>query len=252
MKQLAWLGLFLSAAALGGTAYKSIGPDGSVTYTDRPMPNAEALQLREPSTYAPPALRATTTAPAFGAEPVETELYTTIRITAPAADATLFAAQGGVDIDVLLEPSLLEGHTLSFVIDGKEMAKGLRSDRVRITDLDRGTHHLEVAVRDESGRVVGRSDRITFHLRQSSLNDPLRPDGDDDEPDKDPGYKPPTDKTPYTPPTPTTPPYVPPGGKTPPYVPPAPATSPYAPPAKPSYVPPPPPRPPYAPSYTPK
>lgn len=252
MRHSAWLALLLSVAAVGGTAYRSVGPDGTVTYTDRPAPNAEEVRLPEPSVFTPPALPASGTAPAFGAEPLAADLYTTVRITTPPDGGTLFAAQGGVDVDVLLEPSLMEGHTLSYIVDGKEMAKGLRANRIRITDLDRGAHHLEVAVRDESGGIVGRSGRITFHLRQSSLNDPLRDKDDNDKPDKDPSYKPPADKPPYTPPATTTPPYVPPASTRPPYQPPS-TTSPYAPPAKPpSYVPPPPARPPYAPSYTPK
>jgi len=68
-----------------------------------------------------------------------------------AADDGRCSRRKRVDIDVLLDPDLMEGHTLSYIIDGKEMAKGLRANRVRITDLDRGTHHLEVAVRDEAG-----------------------------------------------------------------------------------------------------
>lgn len=256
MRHLAWLGLLLATAATGGTAYKSIGPDGSVVYTDRPTPNAQEVRLPEPSVYTAPAAPATGSAPALAGEPLAADLYTAIRITAPPDDATLFVAQGGVDVDVLLEPALLDGHTLSYVVDGKEVAKGLRTNRIRITDLDRGTHHLEVAVRDDGGSLVGRSARITFHLRQSSLFDPLRDkDGKDenDKPDKDPTYKPPADKPPYVPPAPTTPPYAPPTSSKPAYQPPASATSPYAPPAKaPSYVPPPPARPPYAPSFTPK
>jgi len=255
MRHVAWLSLLVCTAAVGGAAYKSIGPDGSVVYTDRPTPNAQEVRLPEPSTYAPPALPASGAAPSFGAEPLAADLYTLIRVTAPPDDGTLFASQGGVDIDVLLDPDLMEGHTLSYIIDGKEMAKGLRANRVRITDLDRGTHHLEVAVRDEGGRVVGRSARVTFHLRQSSLNDPLRDkDGDKDggKPEKPPTYKPPSEKPPYVPPASTKPPYVPPATK-PPYQPPASTTSPYVPPAKPpSYVRAPPARPPYSPSYTPK
>lgn len=252
MRHLAWSGLLIAAAATGGTAYRSVGPDGTVIFSDRPTPNAEAVRLPDPSSYPPPALPARGEAPAFADQPLAAALYASVRITAPADDATVFAAQGGVDVDVSLDPSLMQGHTLTYIVDGKEMAKGLRADRIRITDLDRGTHHLEVAVRDETGGIVGRSARITFHLRQSSLNDPLRDKDDGKAPPKDPTYRPP-DKPSYVPPTPTTPPYVPPQVVKPPFEPPAPTASPYAPPAKaPSYVPPPPARPPYAPSYTPK
>ncbi len=247
MRHAAWLTLVACATAAAGTVYKSIGPDGAVVYTDRPAPNAEELRLPEPSSYAPPALPAGGAAPAFQAEPVVGAVYRSVRITAPPNEGTVFAAQGGVDVDVALEPGLLEGHTLTYVVDGKEVAKGLRTDRVRLTDLDRGTHHVEVAVRDEGGRLAAVSDRITFHLRQSSINDPLRPD-DEEKPEQPvaplpPSYRPPeppsyerTEKPAYAP------------TEKPSYVPAKPS---FVPPPPPSYVPAPPPTP-YAPRYTPK
>jgi hypothetical protein len=253
MRHITWLGLLVGATAVGGTAYKSVGPDGTVVFSDRPTPSSQELRLPEPSTYAPPALPARPNAPAFVGEQPQAQVYDAIRVTAPPHDGTVFASQGGVDIDVMLDPSLMEGHTLSYIVDGKEMAKGLRANRIRITDLDRGTHHLEVAVRDASGSVVGRSARITFHLRQSSLNDPLRPDDDTKaKPEQQPTYKPPSATPSYTPPTPSTQPYVPPVTKQP-YQPPGSTTNTYPPPTKaPSFVPTPPARAPYAPSYTPK
>lgn len=251
MRHIASVGLLVTATAVGGAAYKSIGPDGSVIYSDRPTPNAEEVRLPEPSTYAPPALPAGEGPPAVGEEPMSRDLYEAVRIVAPPNDGTLFAALGGVDIDVTLQPDLMEGHTLSYIVDGKELAKGLRTNRVRVTDLERGTHHLEVVVRDEGGSIVGRSARITFHLRQSSLLEPSRDKGGDTPP-KDPTYKPPTDK-PYNPQTPNTPTYGPPANNKPPYVPPKSTTAPYAPPGKaPSYTPAAPARPPFAPSYSPK
>lgn len=247
MRHAAWLGLFACAAAAAGTVYKSLGPDGSVVYTDRPAPNAQELRLPEPSTYAPPDLPATGSAPAFQPEPVAGSAYQSVRITAPPHEGTVFAAQGGVDVDVTLEPALLDGHTLTYVVDGKEVAKGLRTDRVRVTDLDRGTHHVEVAVRDESNRLIALSDRITFHLRQSSINDPLRPD-DDEKPEQ-----------PIEPPPPSYVPSEPPSyerTEKPVYVP---TEKPAYRPEKPSFVPPPPasyvpapPSTPYAPRYAPK
>lgn len=247
MRHAAWLSLLVCAAAAAGTAYKSIGPDGSVVYTDRPAPNAQELRLPEPSTYAPPDLPASRSAPAFQPEPVAGSAYQSVRITAPPNEGTVFAAQGGVDVDVALEPALVDGHTLTYVVDGKEVAKGLRTERVRVTDLDRGTHHVEVAVRDEAGRLVSMSDRITFHLRQPSINDPLRPD-DEAQPEQPiepppPSYRPPeppsyerTEKPAYLP------------TEKPAYTPEKPN---FVPPPPPSYVPAPPPAP-YAPRYTPK
>jgi hypothetical protein len=239
MRHVAWLSLLACASAVAGTVYKSVGPDGAVIYADRPAANAQELRLPEPSTYAPPAQPAGDVARPLGSEPSFGAVYQSVRVTAPMNQGTVFAAQGGVDIDVALEPPLLEGHTLTYVVDGKEMATGLRTNLVRLTDLDRGTHHLEVAVRDEAGRLVAQSERITFHLRQPSVLEPSRRE------DEPPNEQPPEPSAPgYQPPEPPRydqvqkPAY---GAEKPSYGV-----------EKPSYVPKPLPTPPYAPSYTPK
>jgi len=52
MRHITWLGLLVGATAVGGTAYKSVGPDGTVIFSDRPMPKrrrspvAATLDLR--------------------------------------------------------------------------------------------------------------------------------------------------------------------------------------------------------------
>jgi len=238
MKTLAWLALAsLSAASVHAEqAYKIIGADGAIIYTDRPVEGAVEIRIPKPSSYVPRELSVTRLSPE--PEPVARDAYAAIRIVKPEPEATIHdGTEGGVDVDVQLDPPLQEGHTLAYEVDGKETAKGLRTNRVRITDLDRGTHHVDVTVRDEGGVLVGRSDRVTFHVRRPSINDPLRPDN----PKGSPG-------TPATPtPLPAPAGYAPgaPAKFTPPpaagYAPPAMQKRPYAPPTGN----------PYAPTYTP-
>lgn len=161
-------------AANAEQAYKIVGADGAIVYTDRPVAGAVEIRIPKPSSYAPRELPVTRLSPE--PEPVVRDVYTVVHIIKPEPEATIQAGEEGVDVDVRLDPPLQEGHTLTYAVDGKEIAKGLRTDRVRITDLDRGTHHVDVTVRDEGGVLVGRSDRVTVHVRRPSINDPLRPD----------------------------------------------------------------------------
>lgn len=178
MRPIAWLALACIPAfpANAEQAYKIIGADGAIIYTDRPVEGAVEIRIPKPSSYAPRELSVARLSP--GPEPVVRDVYVAVRIIKPEPEATIHAGEGegGVDVDVQLDPPLLEGHTLTYAVDGKETAKGLRTSRVRITDLDRGTHHVDVTVRDEGGVLVGRSDRVAFHVRRPSINDPLRPD----------------------------------------------------------------------------
>ena len=243
MNRLPWLALAFAVCvpAAADLAYKIVGPDGSVVYTDRPVPGARPVQIPKPSTYVPPDLPATTRL-APPPEPVVTDVYTDIRIATPEPDGTVNVVEGGVDIDVLLKPELLEGHTLTYTIDGKEIAKGLRTNRVRVTDLDRGTHHLEVVVRDDGGAVVGRSPRVTFHVRRPTVTDGQRRDGQPIPPWAGPAPLPPPGYAParpgagyvpaplgagYAPTRQDRPPYVPGRQDGPPFLPPP--TAPYAP-----------------------
>lgn len=215
----------LPAAAVAELAYKIIGVDGAVIYTDRPVPGAVEIKIPKPSSYAPRELPVSLQPPE--PEPVVRDAYEDIRITKPEQDATVHLGEGGVDVDVLLEPPLQEGHTLTYAVDGKEAATGLRTTRVSITDLDRGTHHVDVSVRDEGGALVGRSPQVAFHVRRPSVNDPLRRDPRTGAPVQG-GYKPagpgsygPPGAPSYVPPKPGKPPFVPaaPAGYAPSYAP---------------------------------
>jgi hypothetical protein len=230
MRSLACLALLSVAAGVGAaTAYKSVGPGGSVIYSDRPEPGSEAIRIPEPSSYAP---RATpVAAPESPPALAPTDVYSAIRISKPEADATVHAGASGVDVDVdvLLEPALREGDTLTYSVDGKETAKGLTTNRVRVTDLERGTHHLEVTVRDESGALVGRSPRVTFHVRRPSVNDLHRRDKGTAQPANGPVSNAPAAPAGYGPPAAPT--YAPTQGQ-PAYAPPVPSYAPsYTPPS---------------------
>jgi len=169
MRHLAWLALIVAAAVAGGTAYKSIGPDGTVIYTDRPTPNAEQVRLPEPSTYTPPPLPAGGPSPVSGGEPVSTGEYSSFTIVAPKNEETLHNRDRTVDVDLSLEPPLGENHTFGVTLDGAELAKGLRTPRMRLTDLQRGPHQLEASVYDADGKEIERTRAIRFYLLTETL-----------------------------------------------------------------------------------
>jgi hypothetical protein len=174
MRHLAWLGLIACTVAAGATAYKSVGPDGKVTYTDRPTPNAKEVALPEPSTYAPPALPAGAGAPISGGGALSSGEYRGFAIAAPKNEETLHNRDRTVDVDLSLDPALQEGHTLSLVLDGAEIAKGLRKAQIRLTDVERGPHRLEAAIYAGDGREIERSPPIRFYVvTETLIKEPL-------------------------------------------------------------------------------
>jgi hypothetical protein len=44
-----------------------------------------------------------------------------------------------------------------------------------ISPIDRGTHSLQVTIKDQNGATVCSSPAVTFHVHQPSLQSPTRP-----------------------------------------------------------------------------
>jgi hypothetical protein len=165
MKRAAML-VFLAvgSAAMAGTVYKSVGPDGVTIYSDRQVPGSVPVDLPESSTFSPRALPAAAEPPPLAAEPLSTGEYGSLAIVAPRDEETLYSRDLRVDVEVAIDPALQEGHTLSLVLDGNEIAKGLRNTRMRLTDLERGPHRLEASVYDSEGKLIERSPSIRFYV----------------------------------------------------------------------------------------
>ena len=180
MRHVAWLGLLVAASAFGGAAYKSIGPDGAVIYSDRPTPNAEEVRLPEPSTYAPPPLRGTLGQTPTATAAVSAGEYSGFAIVAPKNEETLHNRDRWVDVDLSLDPGLLEGDSFTLYLDGAELAKGLRTNQARLTEVQRGPHQLEATIYDASGQEILRSRPVRVYLvTETLIKEPLEAQKDE-------------------------------------------------------------------------
>src|SRR3569623_1804134 len=147
MKMFALLLAFVIATPALAAVYKTVRPDGSVTYSDQP-PRDEA----QPHTLPP-----LQTIPAENLAPA-----------APAPNRSNIAVQ------VALDPPLVtkEGDYIVIALDGKPAAQGSGSGYT-LTNIDRGTHTVEASVSSAAGQTLIRSAPVTFHLQRISANRPL-------------------------------------------------------------------------------
>ncbi|MBM2829513.1 MAG: hypothetical protein HW411_303 [Gammaproteobacteria bacterium] len=74
-------------------------------------------------------------------------------------------------VSIALEPALKAGDQLVLYMDGSKVSEGTGS-QFNLTNLDRGTHSLSVAVVDASGKELQRSKSISFHLKMAADLDP--------------------------------------------------------------------------------
>lgn len=174
MKRLSlFMASFAVASVALATTYVRVEKDGSKTYSDRPLPGGQPVDLQPAQTYSspPPAVDS-------GRElPREQELlqkiddftYTSCSLT-PENDAS-FTNPENVPITVTTEPEVRSGDIVQISVDGKPAAAN--STTFVLEPAYRGTHTASVTIKDGFGRTLC-SASVTFHVFRPSVNLPAR------------------------------------------------------------------------------
>jgi hypothetical protein len=166
----------LVAVAAFATTYVRVEKDGTKTYSDRPIPGGQPIEVQSAQTYsAPPAASAA----AGGRAPREQQLLQdmgdTFRyescVLTPGAEQT-FTNPESVSLGVQTKPPLRAGDVIDLRLDGAQVA-GDRTQSYVLKPVPRGAHTLAVTVKDGYGRQLCGASSV-FHVFQPSLNSPAR------------------------------------------------------------------------------
>ena len=109
-------------------------------------------------------------APAAGDQP-----YASLHIVSPQPNATIRDNRGTVRVVVQLVPPLRvdQGDHLTLWLDGHATAQMAGAEH-RLTNVDRGTHTIQVKVDAKSGAMLMQSEPVIFHMHQASRLAPNR------------------------------------------------------------------------------
>jgi Domain of unknown function (DUF4124) len=180
-KWLAALSILLTAAtAVSAPAWTWVDENGRRHFSDRPVPGATQIELRETQSFGnatpPPAAQAgsSSAAPAESS-PEATVPYRVFNITSPVHQQTLWNIGGNLSMTVDLQPALQGPHRLDAILDGQLVEIDSRSPELTVPDVFRGMHTLQAVVVDEAGNEVLRSRAITIMVQQSSILNPNNP-----------------------------------------------------------------------------
>lgn len=167
--------LLVLCAPVQAQIYKYIDSNGNLVLTDTP-PKDKDSKVETIET------RPLMTVPAFPGgkkPPVEAPAKKTanpgyvIVIQNPEPGATYQRYSGEtIPVAVSVSPSILSGHRLVYLLDGKEQDGAIGS--LQSEDLDRGTHRLEVKVTGVSDEVLS-SATVEFNIQQTSAQGPTAP-----------------------------------------------------------------------------
>ena len=168
-----WLSSLCAAQALAET-YVRVEKDGTKTYSDRPLPGGQVVEIQAAQTYsAPPPVDPSASSNLPREQQLLKEMddfrYQACTLT-PKSDET-FTNPENVTIGVMLQPNLRPGDLVDLRIDGTSVP-GNRVSFV-MPQPYRGAHTVTVIIKDRYGKTMC-SVNSTFHVFRASLNSPAR------------------------------------------------------------------------------
>jgi hypothetical protein len=168
------LGSLLSATAAQATTYVRVEKDGTKTYSDRPLPGGQPVEVQPAQTYSAPATQSPTssTRSREQQEVLDAANFQYACAISPRADES-FQNPESITLGVQLTPGLRPGDLVNFSLDGTTVPNEANSTSATVQFPDRGTHTAAVRITDRSGRTVC-STSSTFHVQRSNLNSPAR------------------------------------------------------------------------------
>jgi hypothetical protein len=169
-----WLILLFALAGTGARAAPAwtwIDANGTVHFSDRPVPGARQVELTSAQSFnSQQPVRAARAEAQAGAAP--TAPYRGIEIASPAEQETLWNIGAVLTVQVSFDPPLRPGHYYDLIYDGQRRNLTATSPRVTLLDVFRGQHTLQAVVLDSNGRELMRSPARTFYVQQTSALNP--------------------------------------------------------------------------------
>ena len=151
--------------------YKTIAPDGSVTFSDTPTDNAQSIRVKPITTV--PALspiknNKEKTNRYNNTSPKQSEIsYNSFSFIQPENNSSFHSAGGTVQVILNLEPNLQSNNKIKILLDGTPIAIK-QSLTHTLSNIARGTHTLTGQVMSHDNKIL-KSTSISFTLHRPSI-----------------------------------------------------------------------------------
>jgi hypothetical protein len=161
-----------ATGAAQGTVYESKDKAGPV-FSDQPSKGAKPVELAPPNVIETPR-----TPPARPAPAAAAPKYSSLAIASLANEDTVHTNTGEFDLRVRSVPALraAAGDRFRVTLDGKALAKGYSSTRIRITEADwqaaagsDAKHTLQVAIVGPAGAKLIESAPVSFYAHRATV-----------------------------------------------------------------------------------
>jgi len=157
--------------------YKRTDESGHTVFSDEASEGAEEIEVREPVTFSPDAMtrRYQQLNRSADEDTDDKDIsYDRLAITEPANDQTIRSNPGNFQVNFEVSPIPRENHTLQLLLDGEVFRQIAPPGPIQLTNVDRGTHKLQLQIVTRNNEVVQTSPAVTMHLLRHSI---LHPQG---------------------------------------------------------------------------
>jgi hypothetical protein len=168
-KWLILLSALSGTAASAAPAWTWVDANGTVHFSDRPVPGARQVELSGAQGFG---TQVAARAPRVDDPAATRAPYQAIEIVSPADQETLWNIGSVLPVQVRFQPGLQPGHRFDLALDGQRRNLNTTNARVTLPDVFRGAHTLQVVVLDSTGTEVMRSAARTFFVQQTSVQSP--------------------------------------------------------------------------------
>jgi hypothetical protein len=166
MQRLLVLLLVFACATANSQVFRRIGPDGQVYFSDQPGPGAERVDVTPAQTISLPPVPEQTETAAAATQGDATVAYAGFSITSPTSDQGVRANDGNVTVHLSLQPALQPSHSIVLNVDGEdgESTNSSSGLMIELNNLSRGKHTVMATVVDEDGKVLIKTEPVTFQV----------------------------------------------------------------------------------------
>lgn len=158
--------------------YRVVDEDGNVTYTDRkPDDGSDPMDLPELSVVEPGKLGDPEVVGAgeSAGEPARSDREEApnlaFRITSPGQEDTIWNTAMQLPVQLELGVDIPPGAQIVIFLDGQPQ-QAIQSTSTTLEGVERGPHELRAELQTASGRVLARTEPVTFFMRQQSALHP--------------------------------------------------------------------------------
>jgi len=161
----------------GAAVYQGKDEKGNIVFSDKQIKDGKEVKIRKPAVFKfnkdnSQKGKLTPEQPLGEIKPrvLEPKKYTTLEIVSPEHDASFRDNMGNVQLKLDIDPPLQSKfeHLFKVKLDGKLINKEWKSSSISITNIDRGTHAVQVLIYGKNDELLKTSNQVTFHLQRFS------------------------------------------------------------------------------------